>query len=191
MNALIEMALRRQNRGTGSLLELAPVSFAMKFSEFLSVPFAVVGGQATKLYMPERTTLDWDLLVHEGDEELARLQLSSAGAVDFRNLNIADFSCRLPGSVPVDVLLRSDPWLPQALRETNRDESGEPVLGLPWLILLKLQASRVQDLADISRMLAFADEGLRQRCRAVIEQWEPGSLEDFDGLLHLGKLEQG
>jgi hypothetical protein len=191
MNALIEMALRRQRRGTGSFLKVQSIRFAMKFSDLLSVPFAIVGDQATKLYMPERFTLDWDLLVHEDDEDQVRTQLRAAGAEEFRNLNIPGFSCRLPEGIPVDVLLRGDPWILSALREANRDESGEPVLDLPWLILLKLEASRVQDLADISRMLACANEDLRQRCRTVIERWEPASLEDFDGLLHLGKLEHG
>ena len=35
---------------------------------------------------------------------------------------------------------------------------GLPIIDLPYLVLMKLSASRTQDLADISRMLGLADE---------------------------------
>ncbi len=64
----IEMACRLAKPGSGSsrdmLRERRTDYGTVDIRKFMgSVPFVIVGGLATRLYMPERTTLDMDVLV--------------------------------------------------------------------------------------------------------------------------------
>jgi hypothetical protein len=68
---------------------------------------------------------------------------------------------------------------------------GLPVIGLPYLVLMKVKASRTQDLADVSRMLGGADEGALAEVRGVIERFWPEAMEDVESLVVLGRLEYG
>jgi hypothetical protein len=54
---------------------------------------------------------------------------------------------------------------------------------------MKLQASRAQDIADLSRMLGGADEELLGQFRAVVKTYMDDALEDLESLITLGKLE--
>ena len=82
-------------------------------------------------------------------------------------------------------------WLDQALMEAqqNLDKQGLPVLPLPYLVLIKFQAGRLQDLADISRMLGQANEKKLSSVRKLFVQLLPGELEDLKSLITLGQLE--
>jgi hypothetical protein len=59
------------------------------------------------------------------------------------------------------------------------------------LLLMKVMASRTQDLADASRMLGLASHAERQATREVFARWWPGALEDLESLIVLGELETG
>ncbi len=66
---MIEMALKRGKPGTGSSHEF--MKTAMNPWPDLrpilkGIQWAIVGGVATRAYMPERTTKDMDIAVHEG-----------------------------------------------------------------------------------------------------------------------------
>jgi len=189
---LIEIARRRQRPGSGSTRS-GPglVSYSMNIRAILSVPFAIIGGQATKAYMPARNTLDWDILVHLDDLDAARSELESAGAESFTILTIPGFSCRLDNGEMLDVIASNAVWVPAALAHPRHDESGQPILALPYLVLLKLTASRVQDLADVSRMLACAAPAVADECRTVIGTYLPDATSDLQSLLELGRLEHG
>ena len=63
------------------------------------------------------------------------------------------------------------------------------MLSLPYLVLMKVQSSRTQDLADVSRMLGLASQKERQLTRQVFARWQPDALEDLDSLITLGDLE--
>jgi len=90
----------------------------------------------------------------------------------------------------LDVLWTAAPWGIQALAERiTWKEDGEPYLSLPWLVLMKIKASRVQDLADISRMLARADADELAAIREIIRSHEPAASEDIESLILLGKME--
>ena len=58
----------------------------------------------------------------------------------------------------MDVIFGDEQWLKDALAQPKRDPVGYPVIGLPYLILLKMGAQRAQDWADISRMLGLASD---------------------------------
>jgi hypothetical protein len=93
----------------------------------------------------------------------------------------------------VDVVECHEPWFAQAVAEAqhNRDLQGLPVLPMSYLVLMKFQAGRVQDLADITRMLGQAGEETLASVRAVFTRWLPGETEDLESLITLGRLEMG
>lgn len=67
----------------------------------------------------------------------------------------------------------------------NNVHHGFPVLTLPYLILMKLEASRMLDLADIGRMLRYADSAARAKVRAIIMHYRPDDLEDLEQIILL------
>lgn len=156
-----------------------------------SVPWATVGAAATRLYMPERTTQDLDVAIRAEDAAEARRRLTAAGFTYQSELAIGGSSWLTPEGFAVDVLECQEPWFDQALAEAqrNRDRQGLPILPLPYLVLLKFQAGRLQDLADVARMLGQAEEGALTSVRAVFARWLPGEREDLESLIALGQLE--
>jgi len=58
-------------------------------------------------------------------------------------------------------------------------------------VLMKLEASRLQDIADLARMLGLASESERERVRAAVARYVPDALEDLESLIYLGMLEMG
>lgn len=169
----------------------------MKFPDlsgtFGPIPWAVIGAAATRHYMPERLTNDLDILVSESDLEKVENSLAQSGAKRIGNLSIGGSQWTLADGFQLDVVSSGEEWVGRALAEasTNRDLQGLPVIPLPWLVLLKFRASRLQDVADISRMLGGADEGAVSSVREVFKQWLPSEIEDLESLINLGRLEYG
>lgn len=193
---IIDMALRRQRLGSGSTREfLMERTTMLQWPNLTAVlaplPWAVIGAAATRLYMPERLTRDLDIAVCVEDAETVYRQLSNAGYTLLGTLSIGGTRWQSPGGVPVDVIEGSDPWWPAALNEaqSNRDEQGLPVLPLPYLVLIKFNASRTIDLGDIARMLGLADEVALAQVRGVFQQYAPADMNDLESLIILGKLE--
>jgi hypothetical protein len=155
------------------------------------IPWAVVGAVATRLYMPERTTRDLDIAVRNEDVLEVRRRLAEAGFKYQRELSIGGSSWLSPEGIQVDVLELAEPWLAQALLEAqrNRDAQGLPVLPLPYLVLMKFQAGRVQDLADATRMLGQAEEEVLGAVRRLFAHYSPADLEDLESLIMLGRME--
>ncbi len=186
---LIDIARRRQRAGTGSIVaagERRPMVPAPDLETILSgLPWAVAGAVATRLYMPERATVDIDVVVPFPMIEQARSRLVDAG---FRHLGALT---RSPEGNVVDLIKGHESWWPQAISEAagNRNEEGWPVLTLPYLGLMKLLAGRVQDLADVTRMLGGAGDEALARVREVISGLASDLLEDVESLIALGKLE--
>lgn len=56
---------------------------------------------------------------------------------------------------------------------------------------MKLQAGRVQDLADITRMLGVADEPALAAVRSVVQRYAPDAGEDVESMIVLGRMELG
>ncbi len=193
---LIGIAHRLQRPGSGSAHSfLAQRTTFMKFPDLSQalrgVEWAVVGAAATRLYMPERATVDLDVAVKVEDGPRTREALKSAGFTYQGELAVGGSSWRTPDGFPVDVFEFRQPWLAQAIREaqSNRDRQGLPVFPLPFLVLLKILAGRVQDLADVTRMLGQADEAALAAIRALFAQWLPAEREDLESLIELGRLE--
>lgn len=155
----------------------------------LTTPYVIVGGVATALYMPWRLTLDVDLLVMTNDAPFLYQELLAAGWVREGSLSIGGTTWRAPDRSKVDVLESGEPWVRTAIERPNRAPTGEPVIDLPYLVLMKLAASRGQDLADISRMLGTADEAMLARVREVVQRYRPDDSADLESLIVLGQLE--
>ena len=153
------------------------------------LPWAVVGGVATRAYMPERLTRDLDILVRRGDSDEVRERLEAAGYRYVIPLAVPGFLVRSPEGAEIDVILGDYPWLDEALTRLRQDPAGLPILDLPYLVIMKLAASRVQDTADLSRMLGLASDKELERVRAAVARYAPDTADDLTSLIYLGKLE--
>ena len=190
----VTLAQKRVKKGSGSsdlFLNKRTCTFPVTdIRRFLaSIPFVIVGGVATRLYMPERMTLDLDIVIAADQAEVVYKNLRELGAKKITNLSIPGSQWDLPDGTSLDVLEIDEPWIESALSFPNYSPDGLPIIDLPYLILMKLNASRSQDLADISRMLGCASDIQIQKTKAVIEKYLPTATEDLESLIMLGKLE--
>jgi hypothetical protein len=192
------MALRRQRPGTGSGLDFLMQRTATvqwpDLTDILSpIEWAVVGAAATRLYMPERATKDFDIAIAVQEAERVRRKLTIAGYVRTGELSIGGSRWQSPDGIQIYVIEGHEEWWPQALAaaQSNRDEQGLPVLPFPYLILMKFNASRTIDLGDIARMVGLANEDQLQQVRALFRRYAPTDLEDLESLILLGRLEMG
>ena len=153
------------------------------------IPWVVVGGVATRAYMPERKTMDMDILVHTNDGEEVITRLRQAGFKIVSRLVVPGYLTRSPKGVELDVIFGDAKWVREALAQPKHDLAGYPTIPMPYLVLMKLLASRVQDSADVSRMVGLATEQERQEVRRVIAKYSPEDLDDLESLVFLGKKE--
>src|SRR5574341_605335 len=158
-HVLIDIARRRQRPGSGSTVaSLRTRSARLQWPDLSNVldslPWAVAGAVATRAYMPERVTFDLDVVILARDAAEVARRLREAGYRLDAPLAIGGTRWFSPEDTQVDIIEGHEPWWPEALAQaaTTRDLQGLPVLPLPYLVLMKLQASRVQDVADVSRM---------------------------------------
>ena len=193
---LIRLALGHCRPGAGSRREfLLERTWEMQVPDLRPIldpiPWAIVGAVAARLYMPERSTRDVDIAIWHEDAAVIRERLRAAGFVYHDELSIGGSSWYAPDGLPLDVVELRDAWARQALEESqgNRDPQGLPVLPLPCLVLMKFAAGRVQDMADLSRMLGQAPEQQLEQVRALFAQYRPDDREDLESLIYLGKLE--
>ncbi|MGC1197664.1 MAG: hypothetical protein WA882_12280 [Geitlerinemataceae cyanobacterium] len=192
----INIIQKRVKPGTGSSLEfLDRRTWIYPVSDIQSIikktPFVIVGGIATRLYMPERMTLDLDILVKAEDRDKVYRELNLAGSQRVGELSIQGSQWDLPDGTSLYVLEFSEDWVSDAVASPNYAPNGLSINALPYLILMKLQASRSQDLADVSRMLGGAKEFDLQEVRKVVRVYFPDAAEDLESLIALGKLERG
>jgi hypothetical protein len=195
---IIEIARRHQRPGSGSLSTfLAQRTTQMAWpnlSPILTpIRWAVVGAAATRLYMPERATQDFDIAIRAVDASAARAKLAQSGYTHQGDLSIGGSTWRAPDGQSIDVIEGHEPWWTTALAEAqaNRDAQGLPVLPLRFLVLMKFQAGRVQDLADVTRMLGQSNTPTLDSVRELFRQYARNDLPDLESLIALGKLEAG
>lgn len=141
--------------------------------------------------MPERMTSDFDILVHHHDGASALARLKEAGYQVASELSIPGYMLNAPDGTEIDLLLIPFEWIDDALQPDQTDPAGYPVLGLPYLVLMKMETSRPQDLGDLSRMLGLAEEDNLQQVRAAVTRYMTDAAEDLESLIYLGRLEMG
>ena len=64
-----------------------------------------------------------------------------------------------------------------------------PVIALPYLVLMKIRASRGIDLGDLTRILGAASEDDLEKTRKVSKQYLNDAAEDLESLIRLGRFE--
>ncbi len=190
----IALAQRRVRPGSGSstayLRSRTAVQPLFDLRQLLrKTRFLLVGGLATRLYMPERTTLDTEILVLAEDQPVAEQELSARGCRKLGALAIGGSTWMLPDETRLDVVSMDTPWVRDALAHPAQTVDGIPVIALPYLVLMKLYAGRSQDIADITRMLGGADEDALAAVRAVVTQHMPDAASDVESMIVLGRLE--
>jgi hypothetical protein len=191
----IALALRRARLGSGSAPDfLDQRTWSLPVSDLRSIirctRFAVVGGVATRLYMPERMTLDVDILVLKQDAEALHQELRNAGCRYVGAPSAGGSHWTLPDGGKMDVLESDAAWAPAALATSRPAPDGLPVVELCYLVLMKLEASRTQDLADVSRMLGGAPEADLAAVRRVVQTYLLEAAEDLESLIVLGRMER-
>lgn len=195
-NTFIAIASRRQRPGSGTALAiLKERTTRMRFPDLAPIltplHWAVIGAVAARLYMPERVTRDLDIAVAATGGAEARRKLAEAGFAYRDGLLVGGSSWQMPDGTPLDVVEMNEPWTNEALAlaQANQDGQGLPVLPLPYLALMKFQAGRAQDLADVTRMLGQADGTTLVSVRRLFAQHGPGDLNDLESLIRLGQME--
>lgn len=198
----LDVGLRKRPMGSGSAMDILMQSPREKLSIdmgslFGDIPAAIVGGVATRAYSPERKTQDIDVLVeHERYAEALR-RLESQGWRKVRDLVFSAGLLGLYGSAwlkdgqKLDVLATDQPWAEEALAQKAYDQTGLRVIGLPYLVMMKIDSARGIDQGDLTRMLGLLDEADVERVVAVVQRHygDPHGAEDVRQYAMLGKLE--
>jgi hypothetical protein len=156
---------------------------------FTKTRFVVVGDISTRLYMPERMTLDVDILIPRDDASIAENELRKAGCQKQGILSIGGSIWNLPDNTSVDVIISNEEWIDEAISDPVIASDGLPYIDLPYLVLMKFQSGRLQDMADISRMLCHADEEYLKKTQNLFQIYIPEATKDLESLILLGKLE--
>ena len=179
----IQMAKKRVRPGSGSGPETLwartwrrPV---FDLRTITAVPFVVIGGVATRLYAPERVTDDLDILIEAKNADALAADINRAGGISF---------CKLNG-MALDVSEEDAPWAAEAIANPASAPNGLPVISLPYLVLMKMRASRGIDIGDLTRVLGAANDDAIAEAGRVIATYLPDGVEDLEGLIYLGRLE--
>ena len=192
---LIDMSLRRQKPGTGSshefmLRRTADIEWPDLRVVLAEFDWAIVGGVATRAFMPERMTKDLDVLVREADQQAVLDALTDADYEVVKPLSIGGAMIRSPDGVEIDVLFGRQVWLDEAFSTLTHDPAGYPVLDLPYLVLMKLESSRAVDYGDVTKMLGWNDDDVVDRVRDAVRRYSPDDSSDLESMIYLGRLER-
>ncbi len=91
---------------------------------------------------------------------------------------------------PLDLLALDAAWVRAAVKRPVPGADGLPVVALPYLVPMKMESARMQDLADVSRMLGTATAADLRAVRRVMGRFRPQDREDLESLVRLGRLER-
>jgi hypothetical protein len=153
------------------------------------VRYVIVNGMASAHYQPARFTEDIDLMVLAEDSITVEQALSSAGWTQLGVISFGGSSWQSANGELIDLLHAPEqPWVTAALSSPIETSAGLPVIDLPYLLILKLSATRAVDISDIVGMLQHASDPEKQRIRQVIATHRNDLLEDFDQFSAISQL---
>jgi hypothetical protein len=198
----LDVGLRKRPMGSGSDMETLMQDAREKLfidmeSLFGDIPAVVVGGVATRAYSPERKTQDLDVLVDHASYGDAVRRLQGLGWRQVRDLVFTAGLLGLYGSAwrkdgkRLDLLATEQPWAREALSQESYDQTGLRVIGLPYLVMMKIDSARGIDQGDLTRMLGLLDDAEVERVVEVVRRHygDPHGAEDVRQYAMLGKLE--
>jgi len=201
--AMLAFSMRRQRAGAGSdlgALMSSPRRVRAWWRRALApltrrgIKVAVAGGIAANAYMPPRFTEDLDLALMLADLDASNALLAGAGWTFLRDLELYE---GLRGTAwadadrhELDLIGIPGEWGRQAIEEAQSNTlDGMPTMTLPFMALTKLVAARVQDTADVSRMLGAASDEALGRVRVVIGRYRRADRDELEQMITLGRLE--
>lgn len=79
-------------------------------------------------------------------------------------------------------------WLAQALDCPRTAPNGLPVIGLPYLVLFRLETARTADFRELERILGKATDAQLARVRDAVDAYMPDLRGDLESLIVLGRL---
>lgn len=160
--------------------------------------YAIVGATATRTYQPERFTNNIDVLINPTDIPLIRRRAGGSQKQAAQTFSFSGSALGLEGetwSVPdvgkINLLWTEHGWISDAIRGAVCDSQGFAIATLPYLIAMKLDASRSVDQGDLSRMLGFADDASLEAVRRVVADILPFVSVDLESYIEIGRLEIG
>jgi hypothetical protein len=170
---------------------------------FDDLEVCLVGAHAAAAYAPERATHNIDYFTAPAHYETALLRLHEAGYTKQHEMTFASPRLELFGSawldagrtVSVGLLSSTGTWVEEAFAAARADNvTGDRVMPLPFLILMKLDASRVQDQADMSHILGRCSlETVEHVVDTVRRHYtsDPAAADDVRHYATLGRWEYG
>jgi hypothetical protein len=151
--------------------------------------YVIVGGMAAAYYQPARFTEDIDLMVLAEVSTTIEQALSQAGWIQLGIISFGGSSWQSPNGELIDLLHAPDQsWVSAALDFPITTPEGLPVIDLPYLLILKLAATRAVDISDIVGMLQQANESEKQRIRQIIATHRHDLLEVFNQFEAIAQL---
>ncbi|MBW4552230.1 MAG: nucleotidyl transferase AbiEii/AbiGii toxin family protein [Aphanocapsa sp. GSE-SYN-MK-11-07L] len=203
---IIELSRKRLAKGYGSgssqafLRQIQPRwnSIEMAVHDHILCAYVVTGGVATQLYMPSRQTEDIDILIRKADLKTLEANLETAGARLIEVLSpitdklpLEGNSWQLPSGISLDVLFAEGQWVNEAVSQPvySEQQPNIPFICLPYLVLMKLNSSRSQDIADVERMLGNKSDQDIAEVSQVMQSFYPEALDDLYSLIEIGRLE--
>ena len=151
--------------------------------------YVIVGGVASAHYQPARFTEDIDLMVLAEDATVVEQALQGAGWSRLGIVSFGGSSWQSAQGELIDLLhAPNQSWVTAALDAPVKTSEGLQIIDLPYLIILKLSATRAVDISDIVGMLQHAGNDERVRIRQVIETHRSDLLEDFEPFSAIAQL---
>lgn len=151
--------------------------------------YVVVNGVASAHYQPARFTEDIDLMVLAEDSAPVEQALQSAGWFQLGIISFGGSSWQSAEGELIDLLhAPRQSWVTAALNSPIQTPEGLQIIDLPYLIILKLSATRAVDISDIVGMIQHATDEEKSRIREVIETHRSDLLEDFEQFRAIAKL---
>src|SRR3972149_4629305 len=139
--------------------------------------------------MPERMTKDLDIVIHPDDADEIWDRLKDARFTFISELAVPGYLVRASDGIEVDVIIGRYAWIDEALSHLERDPADYPVIGLSYLILMKVASSRSVDLGDLTRMLGLASDEQLDPVRRGFARYAPEDSGDLETMIFLGKKE--
>ena len=116
--------------------------------------YVIVNGVASAHYQPARFTEDVDLMVLPEEATAVEQALQAAGWSQLGVISFGGSSWQSAKGELIDLLYAPDqPWVAAALDAPVKTSEDLQIIDLPYLLILKLSATRAVDIGDIVGML--------------------------------------
>ncbi|MGH7233882.1 MAG: hypothetical protein ACREF7_00345, partial [Candidatus Saccharimonadales bacterium] len=161
-----------------------PNEYSVFSNIFKDIPHAIIGGVAANTYMAPRTTDDMDFGILPKDAKIVHERLQANGWTCIKELamvldsNLQGTLWRSSDGDSWDIIEMGYDWAPLALQEVQRKDVGSvPILGAPYLVLMKLIVARSKDTSDLQRILGNLPQGEWAKTLKLVMKYLPQDLD--------------